>query len=202
MNRDEFFHIIQQHRNAEEIEQIQHAYWLAKRGHEKQFRDDGERYFNHPRRVALSLIEFGYGETPNVKAGLVHDILEDTCTPLKIIVNLLGPETWRWTQLLSRSVPTFDPVSGQIIARAKKDHDDYYHAIREAELGVRVIKLADRLDNLTTIAPFEPERKRRYLDETYRFVLPLAQMTCPRYTEAIQAQTHVIEQILSQPPPG
>jgi GTP diphosphokinase / guanosine-3',5'-bis(diphosphate) 3'-diphosphatase len=201
VNREEFFHIVQQDRSAKDMEQIQHAYWLAERGHDKQVRDDGERFFNHPRRVAVSLIQFGYTDTPTIKGGLLHDVVEDTNTPFKVIVNLLGQETWEWAQILSRTIPAFDPISGQIIARAKKNIEEYFREIREAAFGVRVIKLADRLDNMTTIAPFDPERKRRYLDETDTYVLPLARMTCPRYLEAIQAQTRIVEQILSQPPP-
>ena len=202
MNREEFFHLVQQNRSAKDIEEIRHAYWLAELGHAHQVRDDGERFFNHPRRVAVSLIKFGYGETANVKSGLLHDIVEETNTPYTVIVNLLGQETWEWTQLLSRSIPAFDPISGQVIARVKKEDKEYYQGLYDAAFGVRVSKLADRLDNLCTIGPFEPERKRRYLDETYTYVLPLAQMTCPRYLEAIQTQTRLVEQILSHPPPG
>ncbi len=192
MDREAFFHTIR-HRTAEEIEQIQIAYWLAKGAHQTQARDDGERYFDHPRRVAMNLVEYGYQETPTVIAGLLHDIVEDTYTPLQVIVNLFAPETWEWVRTLSRTIPTFDPISGQIIARAKKDTEDYYRAIKEADRRLRVVKLADRLDNLITCAPFSPQRKRRYVAETRTHVLPIARITCPRYTAAIEEQVRMIE---------
>jgi hypothetical protein len=58
MNRAEFFALVA-NRPECELVCIQWAYWLAKNAHRPFLRDGGERFFEHPRAVAVSLIEHG-----------------------------------------------------------------------------------------------------------------------------------------------
>lgn len=77
IDRTSFFRMIGR-RPIEEIEAIQDAYWMAKDGHRRQRRDDGERYFEHPRRVAAILIHIGRQDTALIVTALLHDLVEDT----------------------------------------------------------------------------------------------------------------------------
>lgn len=185
MDRDTFFQLVA-NRPAEDLEKLQLAYWLAKEGHQKQTRDSGERYFEHPRRVALRLIRSGYIATDVLVLALLHDIVEDTQTPLKVIVNLFGAPIWSGLSLLSKNVPNFDPVTGMNIGRAAKDLGDYFAAIADGPREVRLVKIADRLDNLQDVAQFTPERRQKQIAETMRYILPIAAQTCPIFAKELK----------------
>lgn len=175
MNRNDFFDRIK-NLPTEELERIQCAYWLSKDVHRTQTRDTGERYFNHPRRVALQLIDAGY--TDSVVLALLHDAIEDTNVPFRVIIRIFGADTWKDLLLLSKAVSFVDPVTGQTIGHVKKETEAYYGELMSAPKHVRLVKLADRLDNLSDMANFTPERKAKYIQETEKYVIPLAKTTC------------------------
>lgn len=64
------------------MELVMMAYGYAKMGHGykvEQKRDSGERYFEHPRRVAYILMEeFGIYDPDMIITALLHDLVEDT----------------------------------------------------------------------------------------------------------------------------
>ena len=70
---------------------IKKAYDFAERAHEGQFRESGERYFNHPCAVAIILIELGM-DTESVTAAFLHDVVEDTDVTLEEIRQHFGPD--------------------------------------------------------------------------------------------------------------
>lgn len=177
----------------DEIRRIRYAYWLAKEAHRTQRRDDGERYFVHPRSVALLLIEFGYTQADTICAGLLHDAVEDTFTPPDIYVLLCGPEVWSTVQALSKKLPAFDPVTGEIYGWFEKEPKDYVRDIALLPPHGRVVKLCDRLHNLRTCAGWPPERKTRYVRETRENILPLAERTDRRILEALERELTRIE---------
>ncbi|MGB7957902.1 MAG: HD domain-containing protein [Minisyncoccia bacterium] len=186
MNRAEFFARISD-RPTVELARVQLAYWLAKNAHRPFFRDGGERYFEHPRAVALSLVDHGYRETDDIVRALLHDIIEDTNTPCAVIVDLFGPKMWRELETLSRYVPSFDPVTGQTIGRFKKSLDEYYGPIMVASDGVKKTKCADRCHNLKTCGVWEAPRRDRYLGETEERVLPVARTLVGSYATELEA---------------
>ncbi len=176
MNRDEFFHKLSP-RPAKELESIQQAYWLSKHAHRKQSRDGGERYFEHPRRVALRAIAAGFDSTEQIIICLLHDVVEDTDTPLTVIITLFGAQTWERLLLVSKKVPIFDPLTGEVRRRTKKVTKDYFAAISSADIVVRLGKIFDRLDNMSDMRTFTSARRKRYLRETRRYLLPIARLT-------------------------
>ena len=186
MNRAEFFYLVSD-RPTTDLARIQLAYWLAKNAHRPFKRDNGERYFEHPRNVAASLIAHGFKQTEFVVAGLLHDVVEDTNTPCVVIVDLFGAEMWRLLEVLSRYMPLFDPVTGQIFQRYKKPLEEYYAAIAKASDFVKIVKCADRLNNLSTCGCWDAERRGRYVNETKQYVLPLATGLRLAYEEEITA---------------
>lgn len=174
MNRDDFFERIQD-RPQVDLETIQVAYWLAKDAHREQRRDSGERYFEHPRRVALELVNLGFTSTRTLVAALTHDVIEDTDCPPFIYVRLLGAEAWRRCERLSKVIATHDPVTGGLLGKIKKSPETYFGELREDPICAQV-KCADRLDNLKSCgASWEAERIARYVLETEEHILPLAE---------------------------
>lgn len=195
MNRQEFFGLLS-HMTAGDILQVQDAYWLAKNAHREQKRDGGERYFEHPREVALTLMSRNFHDCDTVIMALLHDVVEDTNTPFPVILKLFGHRMWESLFKLSKVVPAFDPVTGQIFGKYKKPDDVYYEELMQGELPVRLTKCADRLCNLKEMGEGWPlERQVSYAKHTQAKVLPLAEKTDVWFYDALKAE---VERVLAQ----
>ncbi len=195
MNRDQFFHMLPP-RTAQELELIQFAYWLCKTAHRDQFRDDGQRVFEHPRRAAISLIKNGYHDTQTIILILLHDIFEDTTTPDKVVLNLFGASTCDDMMTISKKIPKFDPVTGELVDRVAKSTEEYFAKLAAADFKVRVSKCADREDNLSDMNGFEIPRKRNYIIETRKYIIPIARNTCPVYARRLETLCDQAEEAL------
>jgi guanosine-3',5'-bis(diphosphate) 3'-pyrophosphohydrolase len=146
----------------EEIELIDFAYDMAKYSHRNQVRDNGSRYFDHCRSVALILLdELGITDKNMVIAELLHDSVEDH-------------------YLLS--VPRIRLVYGTDVAglvdamshREGESEDEYIERITVEGVRAIICKLSDRLHNLRTILNCTPKKRARKLDETEKYYIPLA----------------------------
>lgn len=177
MNRKEFFEKINDTVTKEEKDLIEDAYWIAKEAHRLQKRDDGERYFEHCRRVALILIEHGPININEIVAALLHDCVEDCFFPAHFLERHFGPNIANAVDMLSKVTPTFDEETGAVKEKIKKGNAEYYRKIAESPTWIRRIKLADRLDNISDMSVWLKERKQKYLYETERYVLPIAVAT-------------------------
>lgn len=173
MNRKQFFGMLGGMK-AGDLKQIQNAYWLAKNAHRLQVRDDGTRYFEHPRSVATLLLHQGRVDTDIITKALLHDVVEDTNTPFEVIVDMFGHDIWASLFTLSKVIPVFDPVTGQIFGRFKKPIDEYYAALCSASKEDRLVKCADRLHNLQTMDAWDEAQKQEYVTETRNHLIPLA----------------------------
>jgi len=174
MNREEFFGLISE-RPHTEMEQIRWAYWLAKNAHRPFYRDGGERFFEHPRAVAVSLIEHGYSGTGAIIKGLTHDVIEDTNTPHDMIVALFGPEMLRSLKVLSRYRSIFDATGQLVRPQHKKPAGEYFGDLLTAPDEEKIVKCADRLHNLQTCGCWERPRRIKYVGETDQYVIPIAE---------------------------
>jgi hypothetical protein len=77
-NKDSFLDRLSE-RQWEDRETIMHAYDLSKIAHRNIYRDSGERYFEHPRQVALILMDECKISNPAIiSTALLHDAMEDT----------------------------------------------------------------------------------------------------------------------------
>jgi GTP diphosphokinase / guanosine-3',5'-bis(diphosphate) 3'-diphosphatase len=187
MNREEFFALISDRPHAE-MERIRWAYWLAKNAHRPFYRDGGGRFFEHPRTVAVSLMEHGYFGTDAIIKGLTHDVIEDTNTPHGVIVALFGPEMLRSLKVLSRYKSTFDAAGQLIRPQHKKSADKYFSDLLAASDEDKIVKCADRLHNLQTCGCWEKPRRVRYVGETDQYVIPIAEtVTGNPYAAEIKA---------------
>ena len=181
MNRQQFFDQFKGVFNKEEILKISWAYHLAKKEHQKQKRDSGERYFEHCRRVALQV--FCYPQlsgAPSVKeiiVSLLHDCVEDQFPPPRLIQTLFGEEIASGVDTLSKVTPVFDEATGKIIKKEKKDLKEYYQKIANSDIWIRRIKLCDRLDNLRSMDIWPKARQEKYIKETWEFIMPMALQT-------------------------
>ena len=201
MNRFEFFDNIPAIKQADRIK-IQWAYVLAKKWHEDQFRDSGERYFEHVRGVATILIDEGFADADMIIFGLLHDILEDTTVPLSMIEQLFGPKIARGILTVSKSYGIEDPLTGFVIKTEKKTKQVYFDGIARGGSRPAIAKCADRLHNLSDLVGNQPDGSRwtneKRLDtvrETREWILPLAELYAPRFEERL---SHLCDEIKAQ----
>ena len=185
MNRKEFFDKINGFVSVKDIKNIAQAYWLAKEVHRSQKRDGGERYFEHCRRVASTLIEHGPVIADEIVIALLHDCVEDGFIPEDFLEELFGQDVERAIDILSKVTPVFDEETGAVAKKIKKDLDDYYNAIANAPLSIRRVKLADRLDNLRSMDVWPEKRKQKYIAETEKYILPIALATDNKFFEEL-----------------
>src|ERR1700689_1313481 len=89
--RESFFNRVAPDLSAMELKRLQVAYWFAKDVHREQQRDNGERYFEHVRSVALILMDRGIRNIECLIIALIHDVMEDTDAPDGVILDLFGP---------------------------------------------------------------------------------------------------------------
>jgi len=186
MNREMFFGLLKDKLSARDLKLIQNAYWFAKDAHRAQTRDDGERYFEHCRRVALVLIrERGIFDPEIIVTALTHDVGEDTTVPPDVIFSLFGPSVYEWTQLLSKTLPVFDATTGAVTLRGKKDLQKYFWAIQSGPIPAGLVKCADRTDNMRSFGCWPPERKAKYIRETREYIIPIAQKVDPWFVDEL-----------------
>lgn len=146
--------------------QIELAYILAKDAHRafERMGPGAQRYFEHPRRAALILIdEVGVSDADMICAALLHDTVEDT----KYITTL---KLQHWFN---------GRVAGLVGALTKEEgytQRDYYDNLRGWSPAT-IVKGCDRLDNLRDLAHTEPDFQWKQLHGTINFVLPMLDKT-------------------------
>ncbi|MBI2062879.1 MAG: bifunctional (p)ppGpp synthetase/guanosine-3',5'-bis(diphosphate) 3'-pyrophosphohydrolase [Candidatus Yanofskybacteria bacterium] len=184
MTRDKFFEIIDKKMGFEGREQIEWAYVLAKQFHREQVRDEGVRYFEHCRDVALILIKYGPTNPDELIVGLLHDVYEDQFVPRGMIRQLFGNEVDEALKALSHE-KLFYKSHGKI-TKTPENKKEYFDSIKRGSILIRRVKLADRLHNLLTLEFCKPEKRIRKIKETMAHILPIAQETDLRFLKAIK----------------
>lgn len=137
------------------MDRINEATIFAAEKHKGQKRKDGSEYINHPVKVATYLKDKGYGED-YILAALFHDLLEDTDATEDEIVAYSNPEVLEAVKLLTK--------------RTEKSEECYIKDILSNEIA-RVVKAADRFDNLNDAFNGKAAFIKRYLDDTEKYYL-------------------------------
>lgn len=150
---------------------LQKAHEYATEKHAGTFRGTKEAYIMHPRRVAKIIAEWGF-ESEMVIAALLHDIVEDTETPLEEIVSLFGTE-------VADMVDTVTKLNKRLKEYRKLTKKERL-ALSDAKFQQQIsdkalyIKLADRLDNLHTIEGMPAEKRPGKAAHTRDILIPMA----------------------------
>jgi (p)ppGpp synthase/HD superfamily hydrolase len=155
--------------SASERARVERAYRIAERAHRGQIRDEGSPYIEHPLRVALIVgDELQRHEPDLICAALLHDVVEDTPVTLAEVQETCGDTVAHFVELLTK-----ERVAEPDDKRSATHR--YLQRIAEDSPEVLLLKLADRLDNLRSVAVLpDPEKRRKYLLETYWQYLPIA----------------------------
>jgi len=203
MNRFEFFDRIPA-MTQQQRQRIHWAYTLAKKWHTGQFRDSGERYFEHVRNVATILLDHGYDEAEYVILAILHDILEDTTISLSMLEQLFGHEIAREILTVSKVYGIEDPLTGFVTQVHIRTKQEYFESIGRSGKRPAVAKCADRIHNLSDLidpppdSRWTPEKRLWHVAETREWILPLAQIYEPRFAARLEHLCDMIELKASQ----
>jgi guanosine-3',5'-bis(diphosphate) 3'-pyrophosphohydrolase len=154
----------------EQVERIRKAYLLGAHAHAGQTRKSGEPYITHPVAVARILAELGM-DAETIIAAILHDTLEDTPLSRAELETEFGPTV---TALVD-GVTKLDRVKFRSLQEAAAESFRKMLLAMARDLRVILIKLADRLHNMRTLAAMAPEARERIARETLEIYAPIAQ---------------------------
>ncbi len=146
------------------------AFTLAFEVHSPTQRKSGDPYISHPVSVLEILInEFHIKDPALLSAALLHDVVEDTHISIIDIQNRFGSDIaelvdgcTKLTHKKSNLPSEKDLTHTKILLSASR------------QLGVLLIKLADRLDNMRTLEHLAEHKRRRIARETIEIFAPIA----------------------------
>lgn len=151
------------HLSARERTRVKSAYELGFKVHDGQKRKSGEPFFTHPVTVAKILSEWG-ADTDTLIAALLHDSVEDTPLTIDEVETTFG----HGVAILIEGVTklTAEEVAKRPTLDESTETLRKMFRLMEQDVRIIVIKLADRLHNMQTIASLKPERQQAIAQET------------------------------------
>src|SRR5947209_8269203 len=148
---------------------ITRAYEVARAAHEGQVRRSGDPYIQHPLAVAKILADLGLDDI-TLSAALLHDSVEDTGVTLEEVATEFGDDVAAMVDGVTKlDRVSFDSKEAQQAATMRK-----MLVAMAKDIRVLLIKLADRLHNMRTIAALPKEKQERIAQETLDVYAPLA----------------------------
>ncbi len=154
---------------AEERQLIVRAGLAAEEAHRGQVRQSGEPYITHPVAVATVVADLGLDAT-SVVAALLHDAVEDTGITVDELAERFTPQVAAVVDGVTKlDRLQFDSKEAQQAATVRK-----MLVAMASDWRVLVIKLADRLHNMRTLAVMPEWKQRRIAQETLDIYAPLA----------------------------
>ena len=152
------------------IDIIRHAYEVAVKMHEGQFRRSGDPYVQHPIEVAYILATMNTGPA-TIAAGLLHDVLEDTSMTKEEMEAEFGKEVVQIVDGVTKISKLKYMTKEKALAH---NHEKLLLAMAK-DIRVILIKLADRLHNMRTIQFHSSiEKQKTIAKETLDLYAPLA----------------------------
>lgn len=157
-----------------QVLELEHAIDFATKAHRGQKRKSGEAYITHPLAVANTLVEWGM-DIDSVLAGVLHDTLEDTPTTVEEIESLFGHDV---AFLVDGVTKVSKARSGMqdlenYLPQTKDNLSKLLIAVGQ-DVRVIIIKLADRLHNLTTLQHLPKEKQIKIARESLEVFGPMA----------------------------
>jgi len=152
-----------------DIKLIREAYKFADEAHLGQFRASGEPYITHPLAVAGMVADW-HLDAQAVMAALMHDAMEDCGVTKPELIERFGAPTAELVDGLTK----LDKL--QFSTREEGQAESFRKMLLAMARDVRVIlvKLADRLHNMRTMAAMQPEKRQRIARETLDIYAPIA----------------------------
>lgn len=154
---------------SEDFSIIHDVYKFSVNAHGKQLRKSGEPYIIHPMSVALILADI-HSDIETIAAGILHDVMEDTEHGYDEIKNLFGEEIAEMVKGVTKL------KSLKYVSKEEEQAENFRQLFFSMSNDIRVIliKMADRLHNLRTMAHMPREHQIKKAQETLDIYAPLA----------------------------
>ena len=156
--------------NDTEKQDVLKACAYGDKAHIKDKRKSGEPYITHPIAVAEILAGFRL-DRDTIIAAILHDTVEDTEVTSEEIVQIFG-------ETVARLVDGVTKLKSSNHNK-RQNRAATFHKIMSATLDdprVLIIKLADRLHNMSTLDSVRPEKQKSTASETLEFYIPFARL--------------------------
>src|SRR5215208_272840 len=152
-----------------DTEMLRRAYVFSAFEHKGQVRHSGEPYLVHPLQVADLLADMKL-DVVAIAAGLLHDIVEDTQTPIERIRELFGTDVAHVVEGVTKL------GSIQFSSTEERQAENFRKMLLAMVDDIRVIlvKLADRLHNMRTLHHMADDKRVRIAQETIDIYAPIA----------------------------
>ncbi len=158
------------------LDTVARAIEFAVEHHEGMLRRSGEPFVLHPIEVGLILARMRL-DSDTIAGALLHDLVEDTEVTYEDIDKQFGP---RVTNLVNGVTKLSKlPWTGDV-DHSKREKEAQAESLRKMflamadDIGVVLIKLADRLHNMRTLQFMPPEKQQRIAQQTMEIYAPLA----------------------------
>ncbi len=176
-------------KNSLDISNVIKAYNFAKEKHKNQFRKSGEPYILHPVQVAYILEHLDFN-TDVISSALLHDTVEDCGVTIKEIEKTFNKQIAEIVDAVTAiTKENFMPDNENLFSNT----DDFLKQAIEDKTYQKLIsigknnkfgfyiKFADRLNNLQTIGIFPKYKKEAKVNETRKWIIPLAKLLKSKY---------------------
>ncbi|MCC7021971.1 MAG: bifunctional (p)ppGpp synthetase/guanosine-3',5'-bis(diphosphate) 3'-pyrophosphohydrolase [Thermomicrobiales bacterium] len=163
---------------AANLDLVLRAARFAVAAHGTDLRKSGEPYVVHPIAVATILARIQL-DSETIAGALLHDVVEDTPVELEEIEEAFGPRVARLVDGVSKlgRIPWTKEHAESSGSREKTHQAENLRKMFLAmvdDIGVVLIKLADRLHNMRTLDALPREKQRRISRQTLEIYAPLA----------------------------
>lgn len=152
-----------------DIDLLRRAYIYSAKSHKDQVRASGEPYLIHPLSVAEILADLKL-DVPTVCTGLLHDVVEDTLATIEDIEGMFGKDVAYLVDGVTK-ISNLGKVSKE---QAQAENLRKMVLAMVDDIRVVLVKLADRMHNMRTLAYLKPEKRKRIAEETLDVYAPIA----------------------------
>jgi len=160
---------IREYNRDADLTLVEDAYGFAVEAHAGQTRLSGEPFVTHPVEVTLILAE-QHMDTATLAAALLHDVVEDCGVPLDDVRKRFGDEIAE----LVDGVTKLGRIEFKSMAEEQSNNLRKMLIAMAKDIRVIIIKLADRLHNMRTLASLPADRQVEKARETLDIYAPLA----------------------------
>ena len=155
--------------DPQEVTMLTKAFEFAEEAHKGQCRKTGEPFIAHPVEVALILVDLKM-DSETLCAAILHDVVEDS----GVLLETLEKEFNEQVAQLVDGVTKITRIEVESLSDKQAETIRKMFVAMSKDIRVIVIKLADRLHNMRTLAALKEDRRIFKARETLEIYAPIA----------------------------
>lgn len=158
-----------QYLSPSDLQKVKEAYRFSDEMHLGQMRHSGEAYISHPIAVAEICADWKL-DAQAIMAALLHDVMEDQDVKKDELIERFGAPVAALVDGLSK----LEKIEFQSKVEAQAENFRKMLLAMARDVRVILIKLADRLHNMSTLGVMKSDKKQRIARETMEVYVPIA----------------------------